>query len=47
MQAANFEVRVEIMTSILDAYTNLGSVQLGKAIMATLYETCFTGPWTE
>ena len=32
MQAANFEPGAEILRSILDAYTYLGALQLGKAI---------------
>lgn len=32
MQAAKFEPRAEILTSILDAYTHLGALQLGDAI---------------
>ena len=36
MQAANFEARAEIMTSIPDAYMHLAAVQLGKAIIATV-----------
>ena len=32
MQAAKFEPRPEILTSILDAYTHLGALQWGEAI---------------
>ncbi|KAK7820002.1 hypothetical protein CFP56_039319 [Quercus suber] len=33
MQAANFEARAEIMTSIPDAYTHLAAVQLGFGVL--------------